>query len=66
MLFRSYQDKDPILQLADHLKKEGLATAEDLETWDKQTREKVKAAEKVADDAPKSDMAHVWNHVFAD
>ena len=60
------QERDPILQLAAELKLQKLADEAQLKEWDKEARDKVKAAEKFADDSAVPDAAETWMHVFAD
>lgn len=61
-----YQKLDPIIQLAQVLKKKNLASEAELSAWDKELREKVKAAEKFADEAPLPDPQETWMHVYAE
>ena len=60
------QSRDPLLQLAAVLEKEKLAVETDLKGWDKEAREKVKEAEKFADESPVPDLSETWMHVYAD
>ena len=61
---QEYQQRDPISQLGAQIVKEGLASEDDLKSWDKEAKEQVKAAERVADAAPEPSLDEVWKHVF--
>lgn len=61
---QEYQQKDPIVQLGALLVKQSIASEADLKAWDKEAKEKVKAAEQIADKAPAPSLDEVWKHVF--
>jgi pyruvate dehydrogenase E1 component alpha subunit len=61
-----WMKKDPLIILADKLKKEKLASDADLELWDEEARSSVRANEKFADESPNPELAEAWMHVYAD
>jgi pyruvate dehydrogenase E1 component alpha subunit len=61
-----WQTKDPILQLADHLKKHKMATDEELKALDVKAKELAKADEAWADEQPIPPEEQVWQNVYAD
>ncbi len=63
---KQYQEQDPILQLGEVLKKQKIATDEDLKNWDKDARALVKEEEAFADSAAEPDVSETWMHVYAD
>jgi len=60
-----YQEKDPILQLAAHLKANKIAKDSDLEAWDEEAKSKAKAAEDWADQSPDADLSLTFEHNLA-
>ncbi len=63
---QEYQKKDPILKLADQLKKQKLADDTLLTAWDTEIRARVTAIEEFADESGKPDVSEIWQHIFAD
>ena len=63
---KKYQDRDPISQLGKYLIDNNLATESELKSWDQEAKDKVKQAEKIADEAPNPPSEELWMHVFAD
>lgn len=63
---QEYQKKDPILLLAEVLKKEGFATDEELKAWQKEGKEKAVKAEAIAEESPIPDIKDVGKYVFAE
>lgn len=61
---KKYQQIDPILQQAEYLQSNKLATEEDLELWDDETRLAVKEVEKFADESPIADVSEAWMHNY--
>ncbi len=61
-----FQQRDPILQLAEILKKQKIATEDELKAWDKAVKERTAAIEDFADAAPKPEVSDLWLHVLAD
>jgi len=62
----TYQQQDPLLQLAAVLKKKKLATEQELEAWDEIVKAQVKEDERFADESPLSDLSEVWQHVWVE
>jgi pyruvate dehydrogenase E1 component alpha subunit len=60
----SYQEQDPIIQLGKMLKEEGLATEDDLNTWDEAARANARAAEEWADASEQPDLSLVMAHNY--
>jgi pyruvate dehydrogenase E1 component alpha subunit len=63
---QEYQKKDPLLKLADQLKKQKLADDATLTAWDSEVRGRVTEIEEFADQSAKPDVSEIWQHVFAD
>jgi pyruvate dehydrogenase E1 component alpha subunit len=63
---KTYQDKDPLLQMAATLKKEKIADDKDLEDWDTAVRARVQEAEDFADQSPPPDVSEAYLHVLVD
>jgi pyruvate dehydrogenase E1 component alpha subunit len=63
---KEYQAKDPLIQLGDELKKKKLATDDDLKSWQKEAREKAKAAEIEAESGAYPDVSEVDRYIFAE
>jgi pyruvate dehydrogenase E1 component alpha subunit len=61
-----YQKKDPLIQLADHLKAKKWSTEEELKEWNDELKKEIKELEKRAETADFSDESSAWQHVFAD
>ena len=61
-----FQLRDPIVQLAEVLKKQKLASEDDLKAWDKAVRERTAAIEEYADAAPRPAVSDLWLNVLAD
>ena len=63
---KSYQDRDPLLQLAARLKKDKLADDAKLEKWDEEARAKAQECEDFADASPPANPDEAWTDVYAD
>lgn len=63
---KQYQDRDPITQLGDTLKKNALADDARLKSWDQEVKKRVTEDEDWADESPRPDVAETWMHVLAD
>lgn len=61
-----YQERDPILLLGELMKKNKIIDDDGLKAWDKETRERVNAIEKFADNSPKPPIEDAWLHLFAE
>jgi pyruvate dehydrogenase E1 component alpha subunit len=61
----SYQEKDPLIQLKNHLLQEAYASHEDFALWEREVKDRVRKAEDAADRSPEPSMDQVWTHVFA-
>lgn len=61
----SYQEQDPITQLAKTLIDESIAKEEDLKEWDKEIKTELKEVEAFADQSDSPAIEEAWKHVFA-
>ena len=61
-----YQALDPLIQLAEQLKKLKAADDDQLEAWDADVRRRLTAIEAWADESPKPELAELYQHVYAD
>lgn len=61
-----YMKIDPLTTMQEVLLKKKLADENELKAWDKEEKEKVKEAEKFADQSPIPADEEVWKHVLAD
>ena len=58
--------KDPIIQLGDFLKKNKMATEEELKALDTKAKERSKSDESWAEEQPIPSEDQVWQNVYAD
>jgi pyruvate dehydrogenase E1 component alpha subunit len=58
--------KDPIIQLSEHLKKNKMATDEELKALDTKAKERARADEDWADEQPQPPEEQVWQNVYMD
>ena len=63
---KSYQERDPILQLGQHLVENKFASDEELKAWDKEIRAAIKEVERKADEAPLPDIEQAYKHVYVE
>jgi pyruvate dehydrogenase E1 component alpha subunit len=61
-----YQAKDPLVQLAEVMRKGKVATEDDTKGWDKEIKERLNAIEAWADAASKPELATLFDHVYAE
>ena len=61
-----WMTRDPIIQLGDYMKKNKLATDEELKAMDTEAKAMAKADEEWADEQPVPPEEAVWNYVYAD
>jgi pyruvate dehydrogenase E1 component alpha subunit len=61
-----FQDRDPLIQLSDLMKKNKFTDDDTLKTWDKEVKQRVTEIEDFADNSPKPPVEDAWRHVFAD
>ncbi len=59
-----YQAKDPLIQHAEYLTEKKWGTAEEIKMWDDEAKNRVKEAEKFADESPLADLEEIWMHVL--
>jgi pyruvate dehydrogenase E1 component alpha subunit len=62
----SYRERDSITKLGEQLVAEGIASEEDLKTWNKEIKDDVKKAEAFADNAKPADVSEAWEHNYVD
>jgi pyruvate dehydrogenase E1 component alpha subunit len=61
-----YQARDPIITLGEYLKKNKIATEDQLKTWDDEAKQKVKEAEEFADNSAIPDESVAFEDVYAE
>jgi pyruvate dehydrogenase E1 component alpha subunit len=61
-----YRQRDPLTQMAAHLKSLGFTNDEELEAWDQEIRHEVNAAEARAEAAEAPTEASLFQHVFVE
>lgn len=62
----SYQKIDPIIQLGDYLVGEKIATADELKIWQKEAKDRCKAAEQIAESWPVPVPEDALKYIFAE
>lgn len=60
------KNRDPIVQLERYLLDHKIASEEELKAWDKEAKERCKAAEEFADASPNPSVEELWDHVLVD
>jgi pyruvate dehydrogenase E1 component alpha subunit len=58
------KNRDPIMQLERYMTEQKLASEADFKAWDKEAKERVKAAEEFADNSPNPPVEELWDHVL--
>lgn len=60
------KNRDPIVQLERYMLDNKIASEEELKAWDKEAKERCKAAEDFADASPNPPIEELWDHVLVD